>query len=353
MVSKNGVIQCGILGYGAMFDFGRAHGQWINATGRMRVGAVWSRSAERREKAAADFPGTKTCATVDELVADPAIDLVAVVTPHHTHRDLVVQALRAGKHVVVDKAMACTVAECSDMVETARRCRKTLAVFHNRRYDGNFRLIEQLVSNGVLGEVFDIACYCGVFTSPGTHWHSEQKASGGIMHLWGPHALDWVLRLLPGKVVGVDAYGLKRIWNEVDILDQQRLILRFDNHATAEVSFSYIDLAPGPLWRIRGTQGAIVDSGDNALRGYYPEYRDELPPSGKLTLTRLMDGRRVTEELPYLPSTWGQYYRDLAAHLLDGVPVPVSAEFGRRGIALMGAANRSCESGHTEVPEYG
>ena len=130
------------------------------------------------------------------------------------------------------------------------------------------------------------------------------------------------------------------------------MMLRFEDTATAEISFSYIDLAPKPLWRILGTKGAIVDSGADALLGYYPQYQDGMAPSGKLSLVRFAEGKRMTEELPYLPSVWGQYYRDLAGHLLDGAPVPVSAELGRRTIALLEAANRSCGSGYTAVPDY-
>ena len=351
-MDKPEVIECGVLGYGATFDFGRAHGKWMNATGRMRLAAVWSRSQERREKAKADFPGVRTYTTVDEMLADPAIDLVAVVTPHFTHRDLTVQALRAGKHVVVDKAMACTVAECSEMVEAARSSGRTLAVFHNRQHDGNFRRILQLVRDGVLGEVFDVECWAGGFGAPSKSWYYDQKAGGGVMHLWGPHAMDWVLRVLPGKIAGVDAYAQKRLWNEVDIQDQQRIMLRFETGATAEVAFSHIALASRPLWRILGTRGAIVDSGEHSLHGYCPQYQDGLPPLGKLTLVRFDGGRRVKEDVPYLPSEWGQFYRDMAAHLLDGAPVPVSAELGRRTIAVFEAADRSCISGHTAVPDF-
>jgi predicted dehydrogenase len=252
--------------------------------------------------------------------------------------------------VVVDKAMACTVKECTAMIETARKCNRMLAVFHNRQHDGNFRRVQQLVADGSIGDVFDIVCSAGWYGCPAKNWYADQKSSGGMMFIWAPHALDWIFRLVPGKVVGVDSYGQKRLWQEVDVLDHQRLIMRFESGVTAELFFSYLNMAPLPLWRILGTQGAILDSGENALHGYYPQYQDNLPPKGTLRLLRPENA--AGEDIPYLPSTWGRYYQEVAAHLLDGAPAPVSGELGRRTIAILEAAARSCASGHTEVPEY-
>jgi predicted dehydrogenase len=342
-------VRCAILGYGPVFDFGRAHGQWISGVPELKLAAICDRDPARTAKAAADFPGVQTFNDLDDMLARSDVDLVTVVTPHNTHAELAIRCLQAGKHVIVDKPMCLTVAEADAMVAEAQRRGLTLAVFHNRRRDGNYRLIQKLVREGAIGRVFHVELKSSGFYSPGQGWRADKSVTGGALYDWGAHAADWLLTLIPSRAVAVSGYFHKLRWSEATISDQARAVVRFLDDTVADLSISYVDAAPGPLWKILGTQGAILDTGAHALTGYCPDYRFTCQSEGKLRLIRVVDGRRAEEETPYLPSTWGEYYAEMARHLLTGGPVPVSAGEGRRAIALLEAAERSARE-RRELP---
>lgn len=149
------------------------------------------------------------------MLADPEIDLVSIVTPHFTHCPLTVAAFEAGKHVVVEKAMCLNVAEATAMVEAGCNAGKMLAVHHNRRHDGNYRLVEEIFARGTIGEVFHIELSAGGFGHPQLAWYTEKSKSGGGFFYWGPHAVDWVLNLIPHRIVGVNGFFHKLVWHDI------------------------------------------------------------------------------------------------------------------------------------------
>lgn len=341
-------IGCAVIGYGPQHNFGWAHAAWISATPELELRAVCDRDPARAAVAAEEFPGVRAVTDLDDIWRDESIELVSIVTPHHTHCPLALAALSAGKHVVVEKAFCLNVAEATQMVECAARVGRTLAVHHNRRHDGNFRRIKEVVASGRLGDVFHIELSAGGWIRPGLGWYNEKATSGGGFYYWGPHAVDWVLDLVPSPVVSVDGYFHKRVWHEVTNEDQTRAVLRFANGTVADVCWSTIAAVGGkPLWRILGTRGGLIDTGANATPGYQKMVHG--PSGGALTVVTIDDtGHREQEELAYFESDWEQYWQDLADHLLRGAPVPVSGEDGRDVIAVFEAAERSSANGCTE-----
>ena len=335
-----------------MHHFGWAHCAWIDHTPELALAAVCDVDPERAAAARADWPSIETYSSTAEMYDQADIDLVSIVTPHFTHCSLAIEALAAGKHVVVEKAMCLTVAEASRMIGAARTAERTLAVHHNRRHDGNYRRIKELVAEGAIGEVFQIDLTAGGYGDPQHGWYTDKAKSGGGFYFWGPHAVDWVLDLVAARVVGVTGFFHKLVWEHVSIEDQTRALLRFENGCVADVTWSHIMAAGRPLWRILGTKGAIVDTGAGATTGY--EQRISAPSGGSLELvTMAEDGRRETRRVPYLDCDWPTYWQDLADHLLRGAPVPVSGEMGRRVIGVFEGAERSSASGKTEVVPYG
>ena len=87
-------------------------------------------------------------ADLDEALADPAVDLVVIATPHDSHAELAVRALDAGKHCVVDKVMALTTADADRMIAARDRSGCMLSVFHNRRWDWDFLTVKKRARPG-------------------------------------------------------------------------------------------------------------------------------------------------------------------------------------------------------------
>ena len=306
---------------------------------------------ERTELAKHDFPHIRTYHDVADVWRDPDVQLVSIVTPPATHRQLTLDAFAAGKHVVVEKAMCLTVQEATDMIAAGEAAGRMLAVHHNRRHDGNFRVIKNVVAGGAIGDVFHVEVYAGSYGRPGPGWYVEKPKSGGGFFYWGPHAVDWVLDLIPHRITGVNGFFHKLIWHEVTNEDQVRALIRFENGAVADVLWSYVDpVGQKPLWRILGTKGGLVDSGAGAIDGYC--HQTHGPSGGSLTVTTVNDGERKEEVVAYEESDWETYWQDIADHLLRGAPVPVSGAFGRRVIGVFEAAERSAASGQTEPVPY-
>lgn len=350
----NGVLEapvrCAVVGYGAAHVFGRAHGRWIDATPGLEWVAVCDRDPERLQAAREEFPRLETYESVSEMLAHADIDMVSVVTPHFTHAPISIECMEAGKHVVVDKAMCLSVAEADAMIEAGRTNGVMLAVFHARRHDGNFRAIRQAVHSGQIGEVFHIELSAGGFRRPRDWWYSKKALGGGAFYYWGPHAIDWVLNLVGERVVGVNGFYHKLVWHGFDQADQTRAIMRFENGCVADVSFSHIAAVGKPLWRILGTKGGILDTGAGGNKGYQEEIT--APPGGGFQMVQTDGEERVETDVPYLESRWLDYYIGVADHLLEGGPVPVTGEDGRRTIAVFEAAERSSQSGQTERVAY-
>jgi scyllo-inositol 2-dehydrogenase (NADP+) len=339
-------IGCCVIGYGPKHNFGWAHSAWIDGTEDLKLVGVCDQDPARTDAAKKQFPHIRTYNNLADVWADPEIELVSIVTPHFTHCPISVAASEAGKHVVVEKAMCLNVAEATQMVEAARRAGRMLSVHHNRRHDGNFRTVKEVVRSGRIGEVFHVELTAGGFFEPRNGWYTEKDKSGGGFYYWGPHAVDWVLDLIPHKVVGVNGFFHKLVWNSVSNEDQTRAILRFENGCIADVTWSTIAAVGKPLWRILGTKGGLLDTGAGGNVGY--EKMTHGPSGGSLTVVEMREQGRAEQQVPYHESDWDQYWQDVADHLLRGGPVPVPGEFGRRVIGVFEAAQRSSLTGQTE-----
>jgi len=142
--------------------------------------------AESASKLAADF-GLRALAGVAPLVEDPEVDLVVVATkPPRTHRDVALQAFAAGKHVVVEKPMAGTSAECAEMVDAAQRAGRALAVHHNRRWDVDYLAARHAVESGAVGQ-------------PRLIRNEYTAGFAGSPYDWGIHLIDQTMSLSFGK----------------------------------------------------------------------------------------------------------------------------------------------------------
>ena len=347
-------IRCAVVGYGPVFNWGRMHARWMGAVDGLRLVAICDRDAFRVAEAKTDFPAVDTHTDLAEMLRRDDVDLVAVVTPHNTHASVAIECLRAGKHVVVEKPMCISVAEATEMIRAAGRAGRTLAVFHNRRHDGNVRAIEEIIDRGVIGEVFHIEVASTGYgpsqspSRPGAPWRESKKVSGGCLYDWGAHAVDWVLSMVPSRMTQVTGFSHRLVSPEGANEDQVRAAIRFENGCVAEVLQSRLAFLSKPyLWSVLGTRGAVMDTGRDAIKGYCELLNG--PAAGSLTLRTAAGGER---QVPYKESDWSTYYADLAAHLLHGAPVPVSAEDGRRVIAVLETAATSAEQGRSRDVPY-
>jgi len=339
-----------MIGYGAI---GLEHGSAISNVAGLEYALVCDRSEERLAIARKAFPGIETCTDLEQVARDPAIDVVIVSTPPNTHAAISTSMLRAGKHVVSEKPFCLTSAEADEMIDLARERRLALTVYQSRRWDPDFLAIQRVLKEQTIGDVFHIETFIGGYAHPCDYWHSHEPISGGVFYDWGSHYLDWILQLIPDRVVSARGVEHKRVWHDVTNADHSAVYLRFAGGQEAEFMHSDIAAAPKPKWYILGTRGAIVGhwrqesvktrrwSGDlieerlalsEALPELYVHTRDI---SGAIHEQHLM--------LPAAPAY--AFHRNLANYLHSGEALAVPPEESRRNIAVMEAAKRSAERG--------
>ncbi|UCH34213.1 MAG: Gfo/Idh/MocA family oxidoreductase [Armatimonadota bacterium] len=334
---KKSVIRCAVIGYGAAFSMGRNHARWIAETPGLEPVAVCDVDASRLKDADKDFPGVETYTSVTTMLRKSDLDLVSIVTPHNTHAPLAVQCATAGKHVVVEKPMCITVAEADRMIAAAKASKVMLSVFHNRRWDGDFKTLRDIIGRGLIGDVFHIEAYGGGYGRPGKWWRSDKRISGGAFYDWGAHFVDWVLNLVPSKMDTIMGYFFDDlVWKGVSNEDQVEGIVRFANGAVANLQLSSIASVGKNRWRILGTKGGITDG-----------RRD-----GHFLVVTDVQGMRAEMEVKHQPSNWEAYYQNIADHLLRGKELAVKPEEGRRVIQLIEGAEKASKAGKPIKPKY-
>ena len=283
---------------------GRGHGGWINETKGMQTVAMCDANPARLDAARQELPNLAGYFTkLDDMLKLPDLDLIVDILPHNQHAPTALECLKAGKNVILEKPFCITIDEANQMIDTAHAKNLMLSLFHNRRWDGDYLTIRDIVDRGLIGDIFHIECGGGSYGHPGFWWRSDKAISGGVMYDWGAHFIDWVLNLIPSKISQVTGDFQKRVWNSVSSEDHGEAWIRFENGVTADYWTSQIAALSRPKWLILGTKGAIR-----------ADWKDELE------LVTYANGIRQDSQVKVTLPGYGsvQYYRNVADHLLMG-----------------------------------
>lgn len=320
-----------VIGYSGAFDMGKVHAQQMIAAGIEFVAAC-DLNSTRLEQAKLDFPGIQIYSQVEELLLQQDIDLVAVITEHNSHFQLAKQVLASGKHCILEKPMCITTAEADEMIRLAQEKELMLSVYHNRRWDAWYLTLQDLISKDILGDIFHVEMFFGGYHHPGNWWRSDKEISGGALYDWGAHFIDWLLGVVPGKIISVRGYVQNRVWDEFSNEDHIDSTILFESGAVAQLQCSSIARLGKAGRRFLGTKGAVVDIGD-----------------GKLTLQTEVNGIQIETKVPYLKAQPLAFYQNIADHLISGADLIVKPEQTRRTIAVIETTGKSAEAGK-ELP---
>lgn len=334
---KEKQILCGLVGYGPMFGMGKAHANAINSTTGLKTIAVCDTNPERVEAAKKELPELSGYFTeLEKMLKMDELDLIVGIVPHNVHYDVVMNGLEHGKHVVIEKPFCISVDEATKMIEKAKKKNLMLSVFHNRRWDGDYITIKNIVESGLIGEIFHIEAFIGSYLHPRYWWRSDKKISGGVMHDWGAHFLDWILGLVDSKIKSIYGDFQKRIWFSVTNEDHGRAIIRFENGAIADFIISSIAAINKPKWKIWGTKGAIEATYETNDRVNFVSFVSGIKQEGYVKIQQ--------------SNGFVEYYRNIADHLLMGEELIVKPEQSRRVIGIIEAAEKSSKTNQVVKP---
>ena len=244
-----------------LVSFGMAsrvfHAPLISAVPGLELAAVVERNRREAEQI---YPGLTTYSSLEAMLADKSIELVVIATPNATHAPLALKALSAGRHVVVDKPVGITSREVLSLIEMAANKSRMVIPFHNRRWDSDFRTIQQLLHEPRLGNVY-------YFESTFDRWRPQARRNmwkengdpgGGNLQDLGTHIVDQALVLF-GLPQGVSADIVTERENAVTD-DAFTVRLRYPGRRVI-LSSNCMAPMPRPRFTLRGTKGSFVKYG--------------------------------------------------------------------------------------------
>jgi scyllo-inositol 2-dehydrogenase (NADP+) len=343
------MIEVGLVGFGLA---GRAfHAPVIRAVPGLHLAAIVQRSGN---EAAGKYPDVRIVRSLDELLSITGIRLIVIATPNETHYPFARQCLDAGRDVVVDKPFTTNPEEAVALLQLAKETGRLLTVYQNRRYDGDFQAIRQLVEAGTLGRMVRFETAYDRFRpqlKPGA-WRETARPGSGILFDIAPHLIDHALVLfgLP-EAVTADV----RIERENAVADDAfDIMLHYSNGMRAVLRSSILAAAPRPRFVLFGTQGSFVkqtfDPQEMNLRqGTIPEdkpwgYEPE-ESWGVLTVPKadLFDQRRI----PSANCDYRDYYANVRDALLGRAAPAVTPEYALNVMRMLELARASSEKRRT------
>jgi scyllo-inositol 2-dehydrogenase (NADP+) len=311
------MINVGLIGFGLA---GRAfHAQVISRVPGMRLAAILQRKGD---EAAAAYPAAKIVRSLDELLALPDVQLIVIASPNETHAPVARAALAAGRDVVVDKPFTTSYTQAVDLVDFAEKSGRFLTVYQNRRYDGDFQAILELLGAGSLGRIVRFETNYDRFRpnfKPNA-WREKAAPGAGILFDIGPHMIDHAMVLF-GKPAAVTAdVRIERQGGLAD--DAFDIMFHYPGSMRAVLSSNILAASQRPRFLLFGTKGAFVkqsfDPQENNLRfGNIPEKGAwGAEPEENWGLLTLSDGTDTTQRR--IPPGTGDY-RDFYANVRDAL----------------------------------
>lgn len=336
-------IRVGVIGFGLA---GRIfHAAVVAETPGLELACIVQRKGDEAKQA---YPGVRIARSIEEMLDDKSIDLAVVGTPSYAHFEHGMQCLRAGRNVLVDKPFTLTSNEAEQLIEEARKQGVVVTAYQNRRWDGGFVTMKQVLASGVLGRVVTYESYFDRFReAPRLDvWRESGGPGGGTLFDLGSHLIDEATALFGNP---------QSIWADVRI-DRENgavddafdIMLKFDG-ITARLHATTVAAKPGPHFVVHGTKGSYVkwglDPQEDALKagGKFsdPGFGDE-PESqwGELYLP----GKPV-EKVKTAKGDYRGIYENVRDVLLGKAKLEVTPEQAWRTTKLIELARKSSAEG--------
>ncbi|MCC9072274.1 Gfo/Idh/MocA family oxidoreductase [Flavobacterium sp. F-65] len=309
----------------------------------------WERSKKLIQQ---DYPAVKSYPTIEDVLVDD-IDLVIVNTPVETHYEFAKKVLEAGKHAIVEKAFTTTVAQAQELDDLAKAKGLKLAVFQNRRWDSDFKTVQKVVKDGVLGDLVEAEFHFDRYNPLlSIKAHKETANSGaGILKDLGPHLIDQALHLFGfPKSVFADI----RITREKSLVDDYMDLLLYYNDFRVRLKASFFVREANPAYVVHGKKGSFLKPrGDVQEDDLKLSKKPDVATWGtesedlKGILHTEIDGKIIKEKIPTFQGNYYDFFDGVYKSIVANTIEPVTAEDGVKTMKIIEAAIES--STHQKV----
>lgn len=328
-----------VVGYGMA---GRQfHSYLVGLTPGLRLHGIVSGSEEKRERIVAGH-GCKAYAHIDEALGDPQVELVVIATPNSTHAELSIAALNGGKHVVTDKVMCLSLADCDRMLEAAKNNDRMLAVFQNRRFDGDYLTVRKLKEEGQLGDVRWTEMAWQGFGTWG-RWRGQAAMGGGRYLDLGAHLVDQTCQLFPQEIESVYC-RMHHDDPDTDVETEALLVITFEGGRTGVCDMSSRAAISKPRFYVKGRDATFVKYGLDPQEAAM-KAGDIDAATEDQALFGTLKGNGDEQVIPTIPGRWRNYYENVAEVIRNGAEPVVKPQEMRRVMAVLDAGMRSAMEG--------
>ncbi|WP_207425407.1 Gfo/Idh/MocA family oxidoreductase [Pedobacter sp. SYSU D00535] len=322
-------IVTGILSYGMS---GRVfHAPFIDTHAGFKLHAVTERSQKR---AVERYPDIISYNSVEELLADEAIELVIVNTPNHTHFEYAKKALEAKKHVLVEKPFAASSAEAEELFQLGRKNGCKVLVYQNRRWDSDFQSVKSVIESGELGRLIEVNFRFDRFKKDISHkyFKEERLPASGLLYDLGPHVLDQAISIFGRPLSYTKTLGTFRPGSQVD--DYFHLHLKYPEGLNVFITSGLLITHPVPSYVVHGTRGSYLkkrtdvqeEQLEKAMSPLDPDYGIEPDGSEGLLATLNDAGQKSLEYKTALKGNYSRLFDAVHQCIRDDQAFPVSEE---------------------------
>lgn len=338
-----------IVGYGGM---GSYHAKLIKDNAYLEVTGTFDILKDRREVSQQD--GYAAYESYEQVLNDAAVDVVLIATPNDVHKELALQAFKAGKHVICEKPVTLSVSDFKEMVSAADAAGRVLMVHQNRRWDEDFLTIKQMYNEKTIGDLFRIESRVhGANGIPGD-WRHLEAHGGGMLLDWGVHLLDQVLFMVESRIKSLSSRLSFILGDEVD--DGFESVIEFENGVSVLIEVGTTNFITLPRWYVKGTEGTgIIEdwslNGRVVIRNQDAVKVEPKPIQAGVGLTKTMappsEEATITGALPE-PFRQSSSFFDNFAAVIQGEAEPiVKNEEVLRVLNLIEAVFESARTGET------
>ena len=259
-------VRFGLVGFGA---WGQFHAQSIAGNPEAELAAIVAPSAASREAAAKLYPRAKIFSDHRQMCAEVKLDIVDIVTPSHTHLEIAAAALNAGCHLLLEKPMALSVADCRAIIALARKNKRQLAVGHEMRLSPQWGEMKRIIERGTIGEPQYVLVELSrkPYRLGASGWRYDQSRVGSWVLEEPIHFFDlarWYLEGA-GDPVELYAYGKSCDPRRPELFDNFSAMFRYPNGAYAVVSQTLAAFEHHQTVKVAGTKGAMWAGWSGAL----------------------------------------------------------------------------------------
>lgn len=317
----------------------------IVANRNLRLHTILQRSGDSAKK---DYPAVAIVKSLDEILTNPEIDIVVVNTPNEYHFEMAKRALKAGKHVVLEKPMCLTEYEAERLLELADTQGKMLAVFQNKRLEPDHLTVAQVVKSGVLGRLVEVEWHYDRYRREITHkrWKEDPRAGAGTWFDLGIHMIDSMLCIFGApRAVFADMRSLRRDDGAVDYFNvicyypDMRVILRSSTYVSEK----------GATVTLHGDQGSCLKFGQDVqeaqlAKGLLPGMAGfaHLGEDNYAQLTLQQPGGGIKRErMAAVTGCYENFYENVVEHILHQKPLVFDGLLPLTGMKILRAAEDS------------